>query len=252
LFPATCFSGSLPDTSDARTDNIETWKAYDIPDKALLTDYNYSLDDWLVYAKDDSVYITDNRKGLAEVLLPFKVTLSFNDQPFQGGKKSVLKVSNGYLVGFYRGEWGGDLFWFSDDGKDCYKISDHRIVQFLIRGNKIYAIEGLAHISSSEGSIIEIKNVGGTWKASEYLTLPLAPEAAAVDQQENFIVITSGSLLKVNKEARIMTLVEQGFWQYYLYPSSMVIKDDVVYIGMRKGALKYDLTTGIQRWLLPN
>ena len=37
----------------------------------------------------------------------------------------------------------------------------------------------------------------------------------------------------------------------FLYPTSMVIQNDVVYVGMRGGVFKFDLTTRKEEWLLP-
>ena len=42
----------------------------------------------------------------------------------------------------------------------------------------------------------------------------------------------------------------RGFWGH-LYPTSMVIQNDVVYVGMRKGVYKFDLATRKEEWLLP-
>ncbi len=105
----------------------------------------------------------------------------------------------------------------------------------------------------SSGSIIEIKKKKKKWVAKEYLKLPTAPNAIQIDNNENFIIVTSSSLISVDKRAAIDILVDVGVWDVYnqLYPSSLIIHNNVVYIGMRKGVYKFDLSTKTEEWLLP-
>jgi len=136
------------------------------------------------------------------------------------------------------------------------------------RDDKIYAIAGLAHLTTSKGSIIEIEKKKKKWVATEYLKLPTAPVAIQLDSKGNFIVVTFGTnwsfekagnyvinatpgLFSIDRNANIDILVKNGMWGDYLYPSSMVIQNDVVYIGMRKGVYKFDLATKKDEWLLP-
>jgi len=58
-------------------------------------------------------------------------------------------------------------------------------------------------------------------------------------------------LFSIDRDANIDTLVKAGMWGDYLYSSSMVIQNDVVYIGMRKGVYKFDFATKKDGWLLP-
>ena len=121
-----------------------------------------------------------------------------------------------------------------------------------MRDNKIYAIEGLAHLSMSEGSIVEIKKDNGKWTSKEYLKLPSAPEAIELDSKNNFIIVTSSSLLSIDNYNHIDTLIATGMWDSYLYPNSLVNQNDILFIGMRKGVFKYNLLTKKDEWLLPD
>jgi hypothetical protein len=143
---------------------------------------------------------------------------------------------------------GGNLWWFSKDGKQRYEISDDIIVSFVERDNKIYAIQGIAHLNISRGSIIEIKKVNGKWTRDDYLVLPHSPEGMDV-YGGNFIIITSNALIKVDGEKNIEYLIKDGFWGY-LYPTSLVIKEHEVYMGMRKGVYRYNLLSRQQSWLM--
>ncbi len=103
----------------------------------------------------------------------------------------------------------------------------------------------------SYGSVIEIKKQDGEWKAMPYLKLPSAPSRVAPDSQGNLIIVTSSSLLRIDSTKRIDVLINEGFWQTRLYPHSLLVKDDLVYIGMRKGVLRFKLATRKQEWLMP-
>lgn len=56
--------------------------------------------------------------------------------------------------------------------------------------------------------------------------------------------------MTVDTNFKIDTLIEKGFWWPALYPTSLVIKDNIAYVGMRKGIFKYDLTTNKREWLM--
>ena len=262
---------------------LKNWKTYPVPtNKDTIRKYNSAKSDWMVYYEEDEIRVDDirNLKINPIAKLPFDVFQSSYEVKDINGEKhiivtgpeeggvDVVEVKDGYLIGFNRGEWGGDLYWFSKNGKEKYKISGHQIVQFIKRDNKIYAIEGLAHLSMSRGSIIEIEKKEGKWITKEFLKLPTAPEVIQLDSKENFIVVTFGTdwsfdkggksvihatpgLFSIDRKANIVTLVKDGIWGDDLYPSSMVIQNDVVYIGMRKGVYKFDLVTKRDEWLLP-
>lgn len=248
---------------------LKKWKSYPVPtNKDTLHSYNWSMNDWFVYVENGDLKVVKRQVYCEkpESKLPFKIKQSnsnlINISAPLAGLIDALRVNDGYLVGFNRGEWGGELYWFSKKGRKKYEISKHQIVQFIKRDNKIYAIQGLSHLTRTRGSIIEIKKKRGKWVAEQYVSLS-APDAVQLDSKGNFIVVTSGTslgytptsnnaseLLSIDKKAKTETLVKDAMW-WGLYPSSMVIQNDVVYIGMRKGVYKFNLVTKKDEWLLP-
>jgi len=258
---------------------LKNWKNYPVPTtdevKNNMQEYNHSKNDWVVYLDEDEIRVDDvrNYKRNPRAKLPFIIKQSnsniINISAPLAGLIDAVEVEDGYLVGFNRGEWGGELYWFSKNGKKKYEISGHQIVQFIERDNKIYAIEGLAHLGLTGGSIIEIKKQNRRWGAKEFLKLPTTPQAIKLDSKGNFIVVTFGTnwsfgkegngviinatpgLFSIDRDANIDTLVKDGMWADYLYPSSMVIQNDIVYIGMRKGIYRFDLSEKKDEWLLP-
>jgi hypothetical protein len=230
---------------------INNWKSYPVPANAdTLRKYNNSLNEWCVSIGNNIVQV-NKYKPSYQSIVPFKINPNPADKSKMIGVVSFVKVADGYLIGFNGGEWRGHLYWFANDGKNYYEISDDQIVQFIKRNGQIYAIQGLAHLGISEGSIIKIEKKDGKWAAKEYLKLPKAPYCFSVDSEKDFIVLTSNNLLKVDSSKSIKTIVNAGVWSNGLYPNSLVIKDDIVYAGMRAGVYKYNLSNGKQEWLLP-
>ncbi len=236
----------------AQTDKslLENWQNHPIStNQDTLQKFNYSLDEWQVFSKNDTIRVVKYKHNTERSYLPTKIKLpEDNDSKMD---ISVLKVTDGFLIGFYRGEWGGYLCWYSADGKHHYKISDDEIVQFIKRDEKYYAIQGLAHLGMSEGSVVNIYKEGGRWKSKQYIKLPKAPAAICVDKNNDFIIITSESLLQIESTNKVTTLIENGLWSNGLYPNSVVIKNNILYSGMRAGIFKYNLSTHQQNWLSP-
>ncbi len=231
---------------------VKSWKSHPVPtDPDTIYNYNSDPNDWSVYLEKGDVYVVAETGYTAKGRLPFKVAVPQGAGKILAGERTVLKVEDGYLVGFDRGEWGGDLYWFSDDGKQYYKISNDQVVGFSVRDAKFYAIQGLAHLNTSEGSLIEIKKDNGKWSSSTYLALSTAPSAIGLDSKDNFVVVTSSDLLSIDTNKKINTLISKGMWDVYLYPNSLVVDNDVLFIGMRAGVFKYNLLTKKKEWLRP-
>ena len=227
---------------------IDNWKSYTIPiNLDTLRNYNSSSHEYAVFVKNNEVRVIKARPYHDTSIVPFKIQSDEKEQ------LSALKVVDGFLVGFYRGEWGGHLDWYSKDSKHHYLISEDEIVHFVKREGVNYAIQGLAHGAESEGSIISIEKENGRWISKKYLKLPFAPRAIGYDTNNEFFILTSERLLKIDSNKKITILVKNPFWfnHIYLNSISMVIKNNIIYAGMKAGVYKYNLSTGRQEWLLP-
>jgi hypothetical protein len=258
---------------------LKNWNTYSIPDNILR--YNGAQNDWVVYLDKNEIRVIDDRsytykKNLSNKKLPFRIE--------QSGLSDVIKVKDGYLVAFNKGEWGGSLYWYSKNGKKNNKIGGSAFstapIQFIKRDNQIYAITGTSHMSLSYGNIIKIDKKQEQWIIEEYIELPDAPRAIQLDNKNNMLVFTSSGLYSIDKKANLDTLAiklrhpitpvieielpndtlrvvkkpmeihPKWVWGF-LYPTSMVIQNNVVYVGMRGGVYKFDLTTKKEEWLLP-
>jgi hypothetical protein len=238
--------------------DVGAWQAVAVP---AISDYtastawhyaaNYSPYDWSVFIKDSRVCANTEYKTTADIIKGLGFT------PRAEGFKEVsaiAPVSDGYLVGFNEGEWGAALYWFARDGKCCYKVSGHQVVDFVVVSKTLYAIEGLAHLLSVDGSIIKITrpNACGRWEAREWVKLPFTPETVSLTRDQTMIITLSDALVAVDTRGKIDYLVRDAPWRT-LYPSSSVLSADgeKVYVGMRQYVAEFNRKSKELRMLIP-
>jgi hypothetical protein len=171
------------------------------------------------------------------------------------GASAFSAVDDGWLVGFNQGEFGAALFWFSLDGERSYQISDHQIVDFVALSDGVYAVEGLAHLGISRGSVIRVSrpNPAAHWQASTIVALPFAPYAVSVAPGDSLLMTLSESLVLFGRDHKMHDLCANAPWSG-LYPNSSVLSQDAhnLYIGMRQFVAEFDLTTQRLRLLVPS
>jgi hypothetical protein len=232
---------------------IKKWKKYSIPnDYNVLETYSKSSNNCKVYKVNSEIQVDTNYNYKNECYLPFEIDRN-TVSPFIFTKNKFIKeVNNGFLIGFNKGEWGGKLYWFSRDGKISYEISNHQILQFFEWNNKLFAIEGLEHLSTTKGSIILIEKLNAKWIAKKYLELPECGYSVDLDAKNNLVIVTSSKLLYLERNKKITTLINNGFWKIHLYPINLLVDKNSVYIGFTKGVLSYNLNTKIKYWYLLN
>jgi len=187
---------------------------------------------------------------------PFDLTAGepkFGDPGMEADKR-FLCVEDGWLVGYNAGEFGASLWWYSTDGKAHYKISDHQVNQFITTQHGIFAVEGLAHMCITQGSMIQLIQNGGRWTAKTFAALPESAEAIAVLPDDTFVVVTTNMLLRITPDRDICILVSNGDWGA-LYPNSIAVTPSGrIYIGMRQFVVAHDLSDKDKKlqFLLPN
>jgi hypothetical protein len=164
-------------------------------------------------------------------------------------------VDDGWLVGFNEGEFGAALYWFSGDGRRSYKISEHQVVDFVRLSDGVYAIEGLAHLTLSRGSMIRITKprADDRWAAAEVTKFPGKPYTVSVRRDETMLITLDGSLIAIGRDRKVETLLAD-FPAGGLYPSSSVLSRDErkLYVGMRQFVAEFELETETLRLLIPS
>ncbi len=215
---------------------------------------NSSHLEWSVFMAGEKVYARrlQNPEGPRGDFPPFLIPLANHTR----GRRIGIRVEDGWLVGFNAAEWGGSLWWYSLDGRQQYKISDDQIVQFVKMSDGLFALEGLAHLSLSEGKVIKLSKNGpnSSWNSSLWVELPQAPDAGVVHKDGSLIIVTTSGLVRVIKQRKVETLLEKTFW-WGMYPNSVLIDtNNFVFIGMRQGILKWRIgdLPDTMIWLVPS
>ena len=170
-----------------------------------------------------------------------------------------IHVSDGWIVGYYRGEFGGHLCWYGDDGVDTYKITNHNVVQFFAWLGNLYAIEGCAHLGIADGSLLRLErdNDDGRWTAVQVLDLDDAPYSVVERESGSLLITLSKHIVEVRRDMVLRTILDlsdSNFGWSHLYPKTSVLSADEqkLYIGMRQFVAELDIRSGRLRYLLPS
>ncbi|BDD10848.1 hypothetical protein FUAX_32800 [Fulvitalea axinellae] len=203
-----------------------------------LYEANHSKDNWLIEKVGERIIIEkDLYKRTEAPELPFsskKIASTLNKR---STVKHIHKVKDGYLLGYNSGEFGGGLYFISNNGEHGYAIEQsQRIRQFISFNNKIFALEGLAHLGTSQGCLLELKKEG-KWVISKKITLPDSPDYG-IQHKDELLIVSSEHVVSFNRKEELNTVLKAPFYWGMLYPSSAIIDDNSLYIAMRKGILK--------------
>jgi len=241
------------DLTKWKKDVLPISDVYDSISNCWYNPANVSKDNWIFKVIENRVEIVKNdfKQGKGDVL-PFGQDFISTNLPMIKGNRFVKKVSDGYIVGINRGEFGGGLFFISQNGLENYQIAGYlRIKEIFEFNSRIYAIEGVAHLGSNYGKVIEIYK-DTMWKCKIVSDLIEAPILTAKYKKEQ-IIVTSQYILKMTKNGQIEQILQSPFFWGALYPSSFFIEKNDIYLAMRQGILKikYFTKNPIYEWYLP-
>lgn len=155
--------------------------------------------------------------------------------------KCELKIAGGTLIGINRGEWGGQLtFKPEDTTKKAVDIKRGNIKFIFTFNDKVYFIEGLAHMGYSGGAIFELNTANNNFTFTKLVDFDDAPEAFTI-YKKKFLIATHKNFYIV-QDFKKELVFKETFWSS-LYPNSIAVLDDKnVFIGIRSGIVKLDLT----------
>lgn len=179
----------------------------------------------------------------------YKVSFGNNKlkvEDFSSNRNSELKTNNGVIKGYNHGEWGGKLsFEPNDKTKKEIEIKEGNILFLFNYKNKIYFIEGLAHLSINEGFLYELEIDGDKFSYKKIIDFEDCPEAYTIFK-DNIYIVSYQSFYKI-KNLKKEILYENDFWGS-LYPNSIAIKnEEKVFIGIRGGIVELNLKTKTKR-----
>jgi hypothetical protein len=159
----------------------------------------------------------------------------------ESNNKSVLKISNGTLVGSNHGEWGGKLIFIPDDKNQSEIVIKEGNLKFVfLFQNNIYFIEGLAHGSFNYGDLYQLNYSENKFTYKSIIHFEDSPEAYSIYKNKIYIVGYQNFYRIDNLKKEV--IFKDAFWSG-LYPSSIAIIDEKnVYLGIRSGIAKLNLT----------
>ncbi len=182
-------------------------------------------------------------------------------------RADTVRAGQDILVGNDLGEFGGALWRETPGGaRDTIRVSGrdtstfhaNNLLTFVRRGDQVFALVGLAHLSLNAGELLYLSRAtGGRWEARSVLDLRSAPMAVARVADDTILVATLDSLLTVALDPAKPTrraLAGNAVWSA-TYASSLVRdRAGVIYIGMRSavGRLSPEAHGYREDWLVPN
>ena len=155
-----------------------------------------------------------------------------------------MQTPAGTFLGRYRGEWGGQLlFWSAAKPAKPVPIKAGNIRLLFQANNRVYFIEGLAHMGFNAGALYQITGKAPAFTWVKLADFDDAPEAFAVVGTDVYIAQFHG--FTVLRNLRKEAIVEKTFWRG-LYPNSVaVFNNDEVCIGLRGGYVRLNTQTKV-------
>ena len=170
-----------------------------------------------------------------------------------GGYLHIESYENGWLVGSDAGEWGGKLFWFSEDASQKTELLNDNVRGIARVGNNVVILSGLAHLGTDEGKIYRlVHGENGSLKTQLIIDLKTQPQGFLVDNDKRILVTLNNKILQLNPLGETEVLKETNFES--LYPNSMAITSSgVVYVGMRLFIVRFVPGENgfTEEWLVP-
>lgn len=230
-------AASLPlaaDTIEKYSTDDNEWMLVRTNQEAFITPYLEDLD-----SKGDSVKIADS-------------TIKKIFRLFPEGKRCYLKTDDGIFIGVYNGTYRGGLFWIANDFSSGYQISSQKILKFIKSENNVYAIQSFPNLDVSKGNIIELKKTNSKYMSFEFVDLPSAPIDICSSSSGLLYVLTANpvEVVCVNQNKELSAVVADELFDK-LPPHNMLLNNDDLYISMRKGIYKYNLTAKKAHFLQP-
>jgi hypothetical protein len=233
------------------TTGPEGWTQVPEPSNALLQCANYSKREWRVSPRPDGVRLEREPAPEHDTGGPLPFTLP-KELPARG-RRHVLAVTDGFLVGFDAGEWGGALFWLSSNGRTWRRLSEENVHGLVSLGpREVLVLQGLNHLSEARGSAGWIKQgANQQWTLSEQKKLDAGPQAFVATRNAVYVA-TADSLTRIDRDRQVTVL--QPLPTATLYPNSMATDSDgALWLGMRHFVLRLvPGASGFSReWLVP-
>jgi hypothetical protein len=202
---------------------------------------------WVALLRDGEVNLVRNDAVEARrqpVKLPPAIQLSKE----MVGNRVFVETSDGFLMGFDAGEFGGGLWWFSKNGQKVSKLFGNNVHAIYKTNEGIYVLSGINHLTLDRGSLFRFEETAAEVSVTEVADLQGSPEASQALPDGRILVATPTSVLRVDGDGKIATLYQgrkasfvKGAFTYtnadrdgFIIPESIVVdKHGDIYVGMR-------------------
>ena len=193
---------------------------------------------WRVYFDGSSLGVAPANNIRERDPIPYEIDFSdvLSPTPFDAAIKEwrlrysrdeaariVVKVADGWLIGFSAGENGGSLWWYPPQPGRGKKLWDGNVLSIVqgVNGGDVIVLSGLAHLSSNEGNALWIgRDSGGNWLIVNRAKLRGAPYARAPHPRGIVVAHTNGIDL-VSADQTIQSLASVSNWM--LSPASVAV-----------------------------
>jgi hypothetical protein len=181
-------------------------------------------------------YIIDDNGG---------VTIS-DDRSAPSITTLIIDDDNGELIATDRGEWGGELYFINNDEKKNnigmngfylpysyeYIIIKENTRYLFTYNNEIYALTGLAHMSTNVGKIIKLRKNNGIYSIDSIIELDSEPQAFKIYNGIIYI-LTFHKLITFDGE-NIKEIISDQDWGYSAGKrTSIFINEEIIGLGLR-------------------
>jgi hypothetical protein len=168
------------------------------------------------------------------------------------GRRSIQPTSNGWLIGFDAGEFGGGLWWFNRAGSRTVKLLSDNVHAIYESSAGILILVGLNHMGLNYGQVYRFTDISVKVATVPVAKLDGSPEASIIEEDGNIIIATDHSVLRLNTDGQISEIYKTE--EYLTYPTSAAIDPNgIIYVAMRFFVLRLiPRTDGYKaEWLMP-
>lgn len=240
-------SATGPPYSRGSSQAIEGWVRVAAPAPGSESWYcdNYSSSYWEVSGSPivSIRAVTRHGSGTKEPL-PFEIPAAPRNQDLAGDRR-VKQVPDGWLVGFDHGEWGGGLWWFSQDGSRRVRVRPpaggppdsvsgfvaENVVAFDDFAGTTIVFMGLDHAGGQSGRLFRVVRGPEGWQLILLANLRSRPRAWVHDG-DSILIQTGDVLWRLLASGQIVQLHQASLPSS---PSSLALGESGrIYVGLRR------------------
>jgi len=149
------------------------------------------------------------------------------------GRAMTARAGADWLVGFDAGEFGGGLWWTSQDGKRTKLLTRENVQAFIQRDKDVLVFTGLSHMGYDRGAAYLFRSTGDDGEITRIADLDSAPSAALLENNGSVLIAVSNGVVTLRPDESVVRLYKQEDMPI-LYPNSVAGEEgDAIYVGMR-------------------